>query len=125
MVLASINALVGRMSSPEWLFPGGLQLAPASPGGFPGSASGSDTGSFHSFQIIASALGLLACEICMSFLSVESLISYSPLASPYVIPSGLQSQMFWGLIFPVQDPQAGELDVGLRPLTPWGEPLQL
>ena len=30
-----------------------------------------------------------------------------------------------GLIFPVQDPQAGERSVGLRPLIPWGELLQL
>ena len=31
--------------------------------------------------------------------------------------------MFWGLIVLVQDLQAGETDMGLRPLTPWGEPL--
>lgn len=32
--------------------------------------------------------------------------------------------MLWGLIFLVQDPWAGEPDVGLRTLTPVGEPLQ-
>lgn len=39
-------------------------------------------------------------------------------------PSGLQSQILWGLIFLVPDPWAGEPDVGLRTLTPVGEPLQ-
>ena len=38
-------------------------------------------------------------------------------------PTGLQSQMLWGLIFLVQDPWAGEPDMRLRTLTPMGEPL--
>ena len=36
-------------------------------------------------------------------------------------PMGLQSQVLWGLILLVQDPQAG--GGGLRPLTPVGEAL--
>lgn len=32
------------------------------------------------------------------------------------------SQILWGLIFPAQDSWAGNPDVGLRHLTPWGEP---
>ena len=31
--------------------------------------------------------------------------------------------MLWGLIFSVQDPQAGKPDMGLRTLTPVGKPL--
>ena len=27
--------------------------------------------------------------------------------------------MFWSLVFPVKDPEAGEPDVELRPLAPW------
>ena len=38
--------------------------------------------------------------------------------------NGLQSQMLWGLIFPVLDPRAGEPDVALNTLTPVGETLQ-
>ena len=33
--------------------------------------------------------------------------------------------MFWGFIFLVQDIQAGEALVGLRPLTPWEGLLQV
>ena len=32
--------------------------------------------------------------------------------------------MLWGLLLPMPDSQAGELDVELRSLTPWGETLQ-
>ena len=41
-----------------------------------------------------------------------------------VNPGGLQSQMLWELIFPVPESWAGEPDMGLRTLTPVGEPLQ-
>lgn len=34
-----------------------------------------------------------------------------------LIPTGLQSQVLWGLIFPVLNPQTGEPDAGLRTLT--------
>ena len=60
----------------------------------------------------------------MSFKSGVS-ISHSPLARLEGSPARLQSQMFFGLDFLVQGPQAGEPDMGLRPLTPWGEPLRL
>ena len=77
-----------------------------------------------SYQITASALGSKACEIlCAPFKSGIS-ISYSLLALLNVSPTDLQSQMFWGLVFLVQDSWAGEPDMGLRPLTPLGEPLQ-
>ena len=51
-------------------------------------------------------------------------ISHSPLPLWKVSPAGFQSQIFWGLIFLVLDPWAGDLSVGLRPLAPWGEALQ-
>ena len=34
-----------------------------------------------------------------------------------------QSQMFWRLLLPMPRPQAGEPDLGLKTLTPMGEPL--
>ena len=44
----------------------------------------------------------------------------------------LESKSHWAskpnilaALFPAQDPQAGQPDVGLRQLAPWGEPLQL
>ena len=45
-----------------------------------------------------------------------------PLGSPEHKPPGFQSQMFWGLVFLVQDPQA-QPTVGLGPFAPWGGPL--
>ena len=41
-------------------------------------------------------------------------VSYSSLALLDISPAGFQSQMFWGLIFLMQEPWAGEPDVGLR-----------
>ena len=91
-----------------------------SPGDSPRSAVRSDP---ESFQITVSASGPRACEIfCAPFRSEVS-IPYSLLGLLKVRPAGLQSQMLWGLIFPGQDPQAGESDVGLGPLTLVGEPL--
>ena len=73
----------------------------------------------------ASALGPGVCEIlCVPFKGEVS-VSNSPVGLPTVSPAGLQSQMFWGLIFPTQDLRAREPDVGLRPLAPWVETLQL
>ena len=63
------------------------------------------------------------CEVlCVSFKS-EVPISPSPVRFLQLSPVGLQSQMFWGL-FLMQEPHAGEPDMGLRTLTPVGEPLQ-
>ena len=61
--------------------------------------------------------------LCVLFKS-EISISPNPLGLPKVSVTGLLSQMLWALIFPVQDCYAGEPEVGLRPLTPLGEPLQ-
>ena len=98
----------------QCLFPqGDLQLSPASPGDSPRSAGRSDPGSF---QITASSLGPRACEILyVPFKSLVS-ISHNPLGLLKASPADQQSQTFWGLVFLVQDPQARELDVGLRPL---------
>ena len=63
-------------------------------------------------------------RFCVCSLWSES-VSYSHLALPYACPGGIQSQVFWGFIIPEQNPQAGPANVGLRPLTPWGKPLQL
>ena len=101
---------------------GELKLPLASPGDSPKSAGCSDPGSF---QIIASALCPGVCEIlCAPFKNRVS-IFHSTLALSRVSPAGLQSQMFWGLIFLVQDPQTGEPNVGFRPFAPWRGPLQL
>ena len=55
--------------------------------------------------------------LCRPFLLLPSVF-------PSISPAGLQSQMLWGLMFPVQGPWAGEPEVKLRPLTPVGESLQ-
>ena len=44
-------------------------------------------------------------------------VSYCPPGLPYASPESLQSRMPWGPL--VQDPQAGQPDVGPRPLRPW------
>ena len=62
----------------------------------PSSTSGTDLGSF---QITPSVLGLRACEILLLLFKSRVSVSYSPLALSYASPTGLQSQMLWGLIF--------------------------
>lgn len=58
---------------------GESQLPPASPGGSPGSVSGSDTGTF---QTAASGLGHRVCEIlCAAFIRVESSFPAAPQVS--------------------------------------------
>ena len=98
-----------------------LQLPPTSSGDSRRPAIRSGPGSC---QITAFALGPSTCEIlCAPFINEVS-ISPSPLGLLLLSPSGLQSQMLWGLMFPVPDTGAGETDMGLRTLTPVGELLQ-
>ena len=77
-----------------------------------------------SYQITAFALSPRACDILCTPFKNEVSVSPSPVGLLILSPAGLKSQMFWELIFPVQGPQAGEPDVGLRTLTAVGEPLQ-
>ena len=109
------------MAAASVLFPQGEpQPPPTSPGDSPRPAGRSGP---VSYRIIAFALGPIVREIlCMPFKSEVS-ISCSPLGLLKLSPTVLQSQMLWGLLFLVQDPWAGEPDVGLRSLTPVGEPL--
>ena len=97
-----------------------LWLPPASLGDSPRSAGRSASGYW---QMAASALILEQVRfLCAPFKSGDS-ISHSSLGLPKVSPTGLQRQMFWGLIFLAQDRWPGEADVGLRPFPPWGEAL--
>ena len=80
-------------------------------GGSLRSASKSDPGSFH---ISTSALSLRVCEIFYASFKSRSSVSHSSLRFPKASPFGLQSQTFWGLIFPEQEPWAGEPNVRLR-----------
>ena len=48
-------------------------------------------------------------------------VSPSPVEFQWSYPTGLQSQILWGLFFPLPDSQAGKPDVGLRIFTPMGE----
>ena len=97
------------------------QLLSASLGGSPKSANGSEPGSF---EIPASQPSLGVCEIlCVPFKS-RVFVSYSPLA--------LLCKLHWpskpdvlGTRFPGAGPQAGEPNLRLGSLTPWGELLQL
>ena len=66
-----------------------LHFTPASPGDSPRSAGRSDPGSF---QITTSALGPGACDIFWVS------ISHSSPELLKVSPTGLQTQMFWGVI---------------------------
>lgn len=54
--------------------------------------------------------------LCESFENGVSVL-YSPLALLYASSTGHQSYMFWELVFPVQDPQAGDPNMELGPLT--------
>ena len=59
-------------------------------------------------------------RFCVCPLRVET-ISHGSLALLKLSSSGFQSQTFWGLVFLVQDPHAGDHDVELRSLTLWAE----
>ena len=65
---------------------------------------------------------LCAGKTCVHPPRVES-VSPSPVELLQSRSAGLQSQMLWGFLLPMPDPQAWETDVGLRTLTPVGEPL--
>ena len=93
------------------------QFPPASLGGSPKLAGGSDP---CSFQFIASVLGPRVCEILCAPFKSGVFISYSPLVHLKESTAGLQSRKFWGLVFLMRKP-----NVGFRSLAPWGESLQL
>ena len=72
-------------------------------------------------QITASLLALGANDIsCAPFKHRV----YVSCVAPTLLYSS-PAETYWRLVFSVQDPQAGELNVVLRPLTLWEEPLQL
>lgn len=74
----------------------------------------------------ASVLSSGACEIsCAPFKNEVFIWEHSSLALLYASLAGLQSQMFLGLIFLVQNSLDGVHDVRLRPFVPWGDPMQL
>ena len=100
---------------------GELQLLPTSLEESSRSAGRSDSGAY---EITAWSWYPRVCEILCAPFKSEVSISSNSLGLSKVSPTGLQSQMLWGLIFLVQNPQAGEPDMGLSPLTPLGEPLQ-
>ena len=95
---------------------------PTSPGDSPRPAGRSGPGSYQS---IAFALHPGEWEILCTPFKSEVSISPSPVGLLRLSPAGLQSQMLWGLIFLVLDPQVGEPDVGLRTLTPVREPCNI
>ena len=51
------------------------------------------------------------------------LVFYSPLALPNISPTDFNSHKFWKVVFLVQDPWTGELNVGIGLLIPQGGPL--
>lgn len=96
---------------------GGPQLPPTSLGDSSRPERMSGPGFY---QITAFAMGSGAHKIlCMPFKSEVS-ISYSPLGVLKLSPTGLKSQLFWGLSSQCRSPRPG---MGLRILTPVGEPL--
>ena len=120
-VIAPASACVLRV---EWAppncchlclcFHGETQLLPASPGVLLISLSGPDT---EAFEITASSLKKKKKKLrsCVCLLRVI-FVSYSHLDFPNASPDGLHNQIFWGLIYPMQDTQAGE---------PWWQTLQM
>ena len=123
MVLASTSVFMIKQApkmaaTNVYMFPGKISAAFC----LSRRPSESDPGSF---QITASSLEVRACGILCAPLKCRGSISYvsgSPIWKPH---TGFQNQTFWWLVFLVQESWVGELDVGLRCLTPWREPLQL
>ena len=100
--MASAAAPHGRMSFTKWLPQASTSLGCAPVASCLcrrlslRSAGESDP---VSFQITASALGLGACKLLWVPFKKGIAISHNPLSLPKVSLTGLQSQMFWGLIF--------------------------
>ena len=67
--------------------------------------------------------GTSACEILCASSKSGVFVSPSPVELLHSSPTGLQSQMLWGFLLLMPDPQDGEPNMGLRTLTPVGEPL--
>ena len=121
MVFASTSVLVvdraPKNGRRQCLCPQGeLQLPPASLGGSPRSASGSDPGSS---QITASALGPGTCEIlCVPFKGGVS-ISPSPLALLKLSPLAFKAKCSGGLSSWHSTPRLGSLMWHLDTLLLW------
>lgn len=92
------------------------------PASWKDAANGSDS---DSFQLAAPLLELRVCENLDSTSKGRVCVFYHSVALLCADPAGLQSQMFRGLLLPVQDPWAGETDPGFKTLPPWGELVQL
>ena len=75
------------------------------------------------YKITSFALGPSAHEILCEPFKSEIFISPNPVELLQSSPTGLQSQMLWGLLFAVPDPPGGGPDVGDRTFIPVGEPL--
>ena len=65
-------------------------------------------------------LVLVHTRLCVPSNSGVS-VSPSPVEVLQSNPTGLQSQILWGLLFPLLGPQAGKPDIGLRTFTSVGE----
>ena len=68
------------------------------------------------FQMTVFPLSPGTCEILYVPFKNEISISLSSLGLWKLSTTGLQSQVLWGLLFPVQDPWVREHNVRLRPL---------
>ena len=93
---------------------------PVSAGDPPVLAGGSNPGSY---EVTAFPLGPGGHKILC--VTTESGVSVCPSIVEFLEsnPIGLHSQMLWGLLLPMPNPQAREPGVGLRTFTPVGEPL--
>ena len=85
------------------------QLPPASPRDPPRSAGRSGPGCYAVTVFFPPGPGVDK-SLCASSKSGVSVFP-SPVEFLWSSPAGLQSQMLWGLFFPVSDPQTGEPDV--------------
>ena len=74
-----------------------------------------------SYEVVAFVKGPSTLETLCAFSKSGVSFSPSPVELPWSRPTGLQSQMLRGLIFPMSDPQAGESEVVLRTLTSVGK----
>ena len=70
---------------------------------------------------MASVPRLKASEVSQVPLKSTASVLYSPLAVLNISPTGFQRQTLAGLVFAVQDPQAGGPDVRLRLLALLGD----
>ena len=99
--------------SPQW-----ATAAPTSPGDPPDQQAGLTQAPVESLLLLGPSV-----HVTLWAYQEQNLFPPSPVELLHSSPAGPQSQMLFGLLLPMPEPQTGEPNMGLRILTPVREPM--